>query len=82
MIEPTSVHLICEKVRIAIADKGERERELGPKTVLLGGDLPLDSLDLAAIVIELEHAAGRDPFRDGFVEFRTIGDLAELFDKA
>jgi acyl carrier protein len=78
----TAVELICEKVRMAIADKGEPARDFGPETPLLGGELPLDSLDLASLIVELEHTCGIDPFQHGFVEFRTIRELADLFSKA
>jgi len=56
--------------------------EIGPETVLLGGDLPIDSLDLAALVVELQSATGKDPFSRGIVDFRTAGELAGLFEDA
>jgi acyl carrier protein len=37
---------------------------------------PIDSLDLAAIVVELEKVTGRDSFRNGFINFCTVGQLA------
>jgi acyl carrier protein len=49
--------------------------------LLLGGGLPIDSLDLAGLVVELELATGLDPFKDGFVEFRTAGELADLYSR-
>jgi len=41
--------------------------------------LPIDSLDLAQIVLDLQSLTGRDPFEAGFIEFRTAGELASLF---
>jgi acyl carrier protein len=51
------------------------------ETELLGGELGIDSLDLAMLVRELEDAMGHDPFEDGFIEFRTAGELAKLYVK-
>ncbi len=48
-------------------------------SLILGGDLPIDSLDLATVVVELEAATGLDPFKDGFIEFQTVGELARLY---
>jgi len=47
--------------------------------LVLGEALGLDSLDLATLVVSLEEKTGRDPFRTGFVMFRTVGELADLF---
>lgn len=71
--------LICEKVRDVVRLKGGHDQPLHTGTVLLGGVLPLDSLDLAGILVELESATGKDPFLDGFIDFRTIGQLADLY---
>jgi hypothetical protein len=46
---------------------------------LLGGNLRIDSLDLAMLVRELEELNGHDPFAGGFIEFRTAGELAKLY---
>ena len=48
-------------------------------TLLLGGRLGIDSLDLAAIVVNLSEIAQNDPFANGFIEFRTVGELARLY---
>ena len=53
---------------------------LNNETVLLGGTIPIDSLDLATIIVELQSVTGRDPFAEGIIEFETIGELAELFE--
>jgi len=62
-----------------LQDRGETSREIGAHTRLLGGELPVDSLDLATVVVQLEEMTGQDPFRDGFIEFRTVGELAALY---
>lgn len=46
---------------------------------VLGGDLPIDSMDLASVVLELETQTGYDPFKAGFINFRTVGELARLY---
>jgi acyl carrier protein len=61
------------------ASKGEDAPRIQESTQLLGGDLPIDSLDLATLVRDLEDFTGRDPFRDGFINFRTAGELAKLY---
>jgi acyl carrier protein len=62
-----------------LAEKGERGSRITAGTVLLGGVAGVDSLDLALLVRELEDVVGRDPFHEGFVEFRTAEDLAKLY---
>lgn len=42
-------------------------------------DLPLDSLDLATLIVNLELQTGLDPFRLGFKTFHRVGELAELY---
>ena len=59
--------------------KGHASDNLQADTPLLGGALPIDSLDLAALVVNLTEATGKDPFANGFVAFRTIGELARLY---
>lgn len=71
--------LVCDLVRERILEKGFPQTDLGSATVLLGGDLPIDSLDVATILIDLQEQTGRDPFADGFIEFRTIGELVSLY---
>ncbi len=59
--------------------KGITRVVLTEDMVLLDGSLPIDSLDLAEIVLELQSVTGSDPFELGFTEFRTVGELASLF---
>jgi acyl carrier protein len=73
------LNLICERLRDASAAKGSTNVQVNADTAILEGSLPVDSLDLAAIVVELESATGRDPFREGFINFRTVGDLVRLY---
>lgn len=60
-------------------DKGLKAPSIDSSTELLGGALKIDSLDLAMLVRELEDVVGHDPFAEGFIEFRTAGELAKLY---
>ncbi len=68
-------------VNSALEDKGEDPQEVTAETELLGEGLGIDSLDLAMLVRELEQITGHDPFKDGFIDFRTAGELAKLYVK-
>lgn len=48
----------------------------------LMGELGLDSLDLAVLVVSLEKELGVDPFRDGSKTARTLGELVEVYSQA
>lgn len=61
--------------------KGMTMPKVEADTQLLGGALPIDSLDLATLVVELEQATGHDPFKRGFINFRTAGELANLYQR-
>ena len=60
-------------------NKGAKPIAMQEGTSLLRGDAGFDSLDLAALVVELEVTTGCDPFKQGFVDFDTAGELADLF---
>lgn len=59
--------------------KGDSIGTIAESTMLLGGGLPIDSLDLATLIVELEEITGYDPFHAGFIEFRTAGELSRLY---
>jgi acyl carrier protein len=71
--------LIDRRIREIAAAKGVGATEVAADTPLFAGALPIDSLDLAALVVELEMTTGVEPFRSGLVEFQTVGELAALF---
>lgn len=50
--------------------------------IFLSDCSPFDSLDLAVIVTDCSVKLGVDPFKSGFKEFRTAGELAGLFEFA
>lgn len=70
---------IAEALGPIVADKGEVLPVLTPETVFLGGALPVDSLDLATLLVVLEKRFGFDPFRQGFRRFTTVGELAAIY---
>lgn len=74
-----AIEIVREVVAQIICDKGEPVMVIDETSVFLGGDLPIDSLDLGAIVVEMERRCDHDPFRDGIINFRTVGELAELY---
>lgn len=71
--------LIAELVQRILSERGQAAVAITTDTKLLGGDLEIDSLDLAALVVELETHLGKDPFSGGFIEFQTVGELAALY---
>jgi len=70
---------IVEILSRIIQEKGAEVPSMDESTVFLGECLPIDSLELALLVTELEEKTGKDPFASGFREFRTIGELVTLY---
>lgn len=79
MTEQEVLGHIQRLVSNALEGKGLPDSKVDSGTELLGGSVGIDSLDLAMMVRELEEVAGHDPFADGFIEFRTAGELAKLY---
>jgi len=79
MDEQTVFSHISRIVARTLEDKGRGGVTLHPDSELLGGEVGIDSLDLAMLVRELEEICGFDPFANGFIEFRTAGELARLY---
>ncbi|HYM74390.1 MAG TPA: acyl carrier protein [Candidatus Dormibacteraeota bacterium] len=61
------------------ANKGLGRIAVTESTSLLDDHTGIDSLDLAALVVELQIECDLDPFQDGFINFNTAGELAALF---
>jgi len=70
---------VTDSINRALRDKGRDPVTVDADTILIGGDIAIDSLDLATIVVELESATGKDPFEGGFIGFSTVGELADLY---
>ena len=73
--------LIKEELKKIFATKGTAFPAINPETIFLV-DLPMDSLDLATLIINLEERTGKDPFRDGFKDFKSFADLCTLYSNA
>ena len=73
--------LIETLLRNIANSKGAKLPPIALETRLLGGEVPIDSLDLASLVFELEQATGHDPFKGGFVNFQTVGELTKLYQR-
>lgn len=79
MTEQDVLQQINEITNRILADKGYGTVTINSNTALLGGDVAIDSLDLATLVSELEERNSFDPFSDGFIDFQTAGQLARLY---
>jgi len=71
--------LIGEEVARILAEKGAAPATVDGSTVFLEGAMDFDSLDLATLIVALEQRTGVDPFRAGFRQFTTAGELARLY---
>ena len=81
MTQQEIIDHIAQIIGDIATSKGLVAPKIGENTQLLGGGLPIDSLDLASVVVELEGITGYDPFKAGFVNFRSAGDLARLYQR-
>jgi acyl carrier protein len=75
-----SLDTIIFETNALLEQKGLSNQALNENSEFLGGELGIDSLDLATLLVKLEEISGSDPFREGFKEFRTIGELAKIYD--
>ena len=69
---------INELVMRLVEAKGITPVRVTESTAILD-ELPLDSLDMATLLVHLERITGSDPFADVLPSFRTIGDLANYY---
>lgn len=81
MNETQVLEQIEKIVQRTLSDKGMKAPAITAESELLGEEVGIDSLDLAMLVRELEDVVGHDPFQDGFIDFRTAGELAKLYVK-
>lgn len=72
------IQLIIKETELLIAAKGIVCPEINAESEFFK-DLPLDSLDLATLIVNLELQTGLDPFRQGFKTFHRVGELAKLY---
>lgn len=79
MSAQNTYNIIIQQTQQIIRDKLEDCPELTLNTAFLK-DTPMDSLDLASLLINLEIVLDQDPFRDGFKQFQTIQELADMYE--
>lgn len=72
--------LIIESIKEVMAENELPESDLTPETHILA-ETSLDSLDLAIVIVKMEEKTGKDPFKEGFIPFSTIEELARLYEK-
>ncbi|NJN63394.1 MAG: acyl carrier protein [Acidobacteria bacterium] len=70
---------IEHEIHIVLEQSGRDKVPVLPTSRVLGGDLGLDSLDLAQVVVALQERFQKDPFADGFINFTTVDELAALY---
>jgi len=73
---------IRETIIRLLSDRGLTIPDIAGNSSFLSGEMGIDSVDLAAVVVELQEFTGKDPFEDGFINFRTVDELARLFAEA
>ncbi len=71
---------ICSVINKVRTDSG-REAMVILDEHQLTGELGLDSLDLAQLVVAIEKELGVDPFRDGSATARTVGELVSVYER-
>jgi len=79
MTQPHMQDLIIHLIEEVIKEHAYPQTPLTSHTHILT-ETPLDSLDLAIIVVKLEEKTGKDPFKSGFIPFATIEELAKLYE--
>lgn len=77
-VEQVTQH-IEKTINDLLGQRGLESVTVSANSRFLSDEVPLDSLDLAVIVTELQRITGKDPFQAGFRNFRTVGELANLY---
>lgn len=70
---------VIDCINEVLAENGLPTGPLVESTAILT-ETEMDSLGLAVVLIKLEERTHKDPFKAGFVDFRTIGELAQLYE--
>ncbi|MDA0658516.1 MAG: phosphopantetheine-binding protein [Planctomycetota bacterium] len=79
----THTTLVRRKIELTInqiLEESGRARQDFQDDQALVRDIGLDSLDLAATVVQLEHELGIDPFREGRTGVQTFSELVRLYE--
>ena len=78
---PDVDEVVIAAIRSVLRDTGRRDKEV-EASMLLSGDLGLDSLDLAQTIVLLERSLRVDPFRAAAANrppLRTVADLIAIY---
>lgn len=70
---------VSDSIQEVMIQNGKEVSSVKPETDILN-ETSLDSLDLALVIVMLEEKTGKDPFSKGFIPFRTVGELAKLYE--
>jgi acyl carrier protein len=62
-----------------LAQKGLEKIRVRDDMRFLDSDIQIDSIDLAVLLTGMEEATKKDPFKTGFRNFRTVGELARMY---
>ncbi len=73
------ISLIEASLNEILRAKGAGAIRVAPETRLIDGGIPIDSLDLAQLLLELQNGTGKDPFANGFINFESVDELSRLF---
>lgn len=71
---------VIATIKQVMTQNGLEESPLTPETNILS-DTSLDSLALAEVIVLMESKVGKDPFAEGFINFRTVEELSRLYEK-
>ena len=72
---------IVDTINKVRTDSGREAIEARENDVLTG-ELGLDSLDLAVLVVTIKKSLSVDPFREGSATARTLGELVAVYEQA
>ncbi|MFM7108344.1 MAG: acyl carrier protein [Planctomycetaceae bacterium] len=83
---PSPAAAVTDAIRAVLRDTGRTAGPIEP-SMLLAGDVGLDSLDLAQTIVLLERSLGVDPFRAAAPgaprpPLRTVADLVAVYEAA
>lgn len=79
MIKDEVQIIIVEIILEIMDDKGLDVFEIGVDIKVFEDDFGIDFFDLVIMVLDFEGCIGFDLFVKGFIEFKMVGELVELY---
>lgn len=73
------IPMIIKTIQEVMEENGRSLSAVLPSTKILA-ETSLDSLDLAIVIVKLEEKTNKDPFKQGFIPFSTVEELAKLYE--